>query len=190
MKRLTVLLTIALTVACGQGGTGAPDPNAPEPTVAGDIPDNQVFVPYTPADGRFTVTVPEGWARTTDGTAVVFTDKFNSVRIEAVSRPQAPTTTSVTTDELPALRSLPGFRPGAVTSAHRTAGEVVLITYETSSPPDPVTGKRITESVERYDYWQEGIHGGIEAVLTLSGPKGADNVDPWRTVTDSFRWLG
>jgi hypothetical protein len=142
--------------------------------VAGDIPDNQVFVPYTPADGRFTVTVPEGWARTADGTAVVFTDKFNSIRVEAMSRPQAPTATSVTTDELPALRSLHGFRAGAVTSAHRTAGEVVL------------TGKRITESVERYDYW----HDGTEAVLTLSGPKGADNVDPWRTVTDSFRWSG
>jgi hypothetical protein len=25
--------------------------------------------------------------------------------------------------------------------------------------------------------------------VTLSGPAGADNVDPWRTVTDSFRWL-
>ncbi|MDT7564604.1 MAG: hypothetical protein QOG76_3228, partial [Pseudonocardiales bacterium] len=24
--------------------------------------------------------------------------------------------------------------------------------------------------------------------LTLSGPKGADNVDPWRKVTDSLRW--
>lgn len=116
----------------------------------------------------------------------MFTDKFNSVRVEAMSRPQAPTVTSVTTDELPMLRSLPGFRAGAVKSVHRTAGEVVLITYEMSSPPDPVTGKRITESVQRYDFWQ----GGIEAVLTLSGPKGADNVDPWRTVTDSFRWSG
>jgi hypothetical protein len=25
--------------------------------------------------------------------------------------------------------------------------------------------------------------------LTLSGPKDADNVDPWRLVTDSLRWL-
>ena len=185
--RLAVLLTTAaLMVACGQSDSSAPNPNAPEPTVAGDIPDNQVFVPYTSADGRFTVTVPEGWARTADGTAVVFTDKFNSVRVEAVSRPRAPTATSVTTDEVPTLRSLPGFRAGVVKSVHRTAGEVVLITYEMSSPPDPVTGKRITESVQRYDYW----HDGTEAVLTLSGPKGADNVDPWRTVTDSFRWLG
>jgi hypothetical protein len=26
--------------------------------------------------------------------------------------------------------------------------------------------------------------------LTLSAPVGSDNVDPWRTVTDSFRWAG
>jgi len=25
-------------------------------------------------------------------------------------------------------------------------------------------------------------------VLTLSGPVGADNVDPWRIVTDSLAW--
>jgi hypothetical protein len=25
-------------------------------------------------------------------------------------------------------------------------------------------------------------------VLTLSGPKGADNVDPWRIVSDSLKW--
>ena len=29
---------------------------------------------------------------------------------------------------------------------------------------------------------------GKDVVLTLSGPKGADNVDPWRIVTDSLRW--
>jgi hypothetical protein len=32
--------------------------------------------------------------------------------------------------------------------------------------------------------------GGRTAVLTLSGPRGADNVDPWRIVTDSLRWGG
>lgn len=63
MKTTTLALlltTVALVVACGQTSTSTPDPNAVEPAVAGDIPDNQVFVPYTPADARFTVTVPEG----------------------------------------------------------------------------------------------------------------------------------
>jgi hypothetical protein len=38
----------------------APDPNAPEVNAAGDIPDNQVFVPFTPPEGGFAVSVPEG----------------------------------------------------------------------------------------------------------------------------------
>ena len=42
----------------------------------------------------------------------------------------------------------------------------------------------IRDAVERYSFW----HNGIEAVLTLSGPKGADNVDPWRIVSDSLKW--
>jgi len=54
------------------------------------------------------------------------------------------------------------------------------------APPDPVTGKTVTDSVERYVF----THGGRTAVLTLSGPRGADNVDPWRIVTDSLRWTG
>jgi hypothetical protein len=40
--------------------------------------------------------------------------------------------------------------------------------------------------VERYVFF----HKGKDVVLTLSGPKGADNVDPWRIVTDSLRWSG
>ena len=42
----------------------------------------------------------------------------------------------------------------------------------------------VAEAVERYTFWSSGV----EAVLTLAGPKGADNVDPWRTVSDSLRW--
>jgi hypothetical protein len=49
-----------------------------------------------------------------------------------------------------------------------------------------VTGKPGTDAVERYAFF----HKGIEVVLTLSGPKGADNVDPWMLVSDSLRWTG
>lgn len=66
----------------------------------------------------------------------------------------------------------------------RAAGPAVLITYQAISAPDAVTGKSVTEAVERYEFWR----GGQEVVLTLSAPQGADNVDPWRMITDSFRW--
>lgn len=170
------VLALVLTGCARQNAAPPPDPTAPEQNVAGDIPDNQVFVPY--AGNGFTVKAPEGWAHTAEGGAVVFTDKFNSVRIETTQRLQAPTIDSVTNEEL----SL--FPRGTVSIAHRTAGDAILITYEESSTQDPTTGKSVVESVQRYEFWRNGL----EVILTLSGPKGADNVDPWRTITDSLRW--
>lgn len=195
-----LLATIALLVACGgtapvpgassttatATASGQADPNAPEVNAAGDIPDNQVFVPYTATDGSFVVSVPEGWARTSDGSAAVFSDKFNSVRIDAAARATAPDLASARASELPQLSSTPGFHAGDVQSVQPPAGPAVLITYQAASGPDLVTGKTVTQSVERYEFWR----AGRQVVLTLSGPKGADNVDPWRKVTDSFRWLG
>lgn len=167
------------------GASNAPDPNAPEVVAAGDIPDNQVFVAFTAAGGLFTVSVPQGWAQSSDGAATVFTDKFNSVRIETMSRPVAPDVGSVRAQEVPRLQgSMPGFVLRDVQSVQRSAGSAVLLTYEAPSAPNPVTGKSVTEAVERYTFWR----GGQEAVLTLSGAKGADNVDPWRKITDSLRW--
>jgi hypothetical protein len=71
-----------------------------------------------------------------------------------------------------------------VSTVARKAGSVKRITYLAQGRPDPVTGKTRTDAVERYVF----THGGRPVVVTLSGPKGADNVDPWRIVTDSLRW--
>jgi len=88
----------ASTVTVNEAATvppGAPNPNAPEQVTPGDIPDNQVFVPYAPPGAVFEVSVPQGWARTADAAATVFTDKFNAVRIDARPRPVAPDVASV-----------------------------------------------------------------------------------------------
>lgn len=163
----------------------APDPNAPEVNDPGDIPDNQAFVPFVAPDGTFSVSVPEGWARSGDGSATVFTDKFNSIRIEAQARATAADVGSVRAEVVPRLQaSVPGFALGEVRLVQRRGGSAVLLTYEADSPPNPVTGKSVRQSVERYAFW----HGGREAVLTLSGAKGADNVDPWRLISDSVTW--
>jgi hypothetical protein len=144
-----------------------------------------VYVPFTPPTGLFTVSVPEGWARSTDGAATIFTDKLNTVRIETRARATAPNTMSVSVDELPAIASsTPDYSPGTVTAVQRKAGQVMLITYQGASPPNPVTGKTGTDAIERYEFWRDGR----EVILTLSGPVGADNVDPWRNVTDSLQW--
>lgn len=169
----------------GGGGSAAPNPNAAEVSPAGDIPDNQAFVAYSPSGAGYSVKVPEGWARTSAGGAVTFTDKLNAVRIES-----APTTAPLTavrarSSEVPKLQqSVKGFQLGNVTSVSRKAGGGVLITYFADAKPDPVTGKAGTDAVERYVF----THNGKAVTLTLSGPKGADNVDPWLIVTDSLRF--
>jgi hypothetical protein len=87
--------------------------------------------------------------------------------------------------ELPKLaKSVPGYKSGTVSSVSRSAGTAVRMTYVAQSPVNPVTGKSQTDAVERYVFF----HNGQRVVLTLSGPKGADNVDPWKIVTDSLRY--
>ena len=152
---------------------------------AGDIPDNQAFVPYSPSTGKFTITVPEGWARTDSATGVLFTDKYNSIRIETRRATAAPTTASIRSSEIPALsRSAANFALGNVTMVSRKAGAAVLVTYHADTPPNAVTGKVTTAAFERYVFFK----AGTEVVVTVGAPAGGDNVDPWRTVTDSFSW--
>jgi hypothetical protein len=187
---LIAVLLVALLggAACGSDHKSSPtaaNPNAAERNPPGDIPDNQVFVPYTFPGGAFTVSVPEGWSRVEKGGTVTFTDKYNSVALSTTAATAAPTVASATSHELPTIAaSAPAYQAGKVSVVKRTGGDAVLITYRADSPPDPVTGKARTLSVERYEFF----HGGHEIVVTLSGAKGADNVDPWRIVTDSVRF--
>jgi hypothetical protein len=162
-----------------------PQPAATEINPPGDIPDNQVFVTYRPAGAKFTVKVPEGWARSSPSGAVIFTDKLNSITVESGPAARKPTIASVQGSELPTVERQGGnYKPGKVTVIRRKAGPAVLATYLQDSQPDTVTNKVVRDAVERYSFWSNGT----EAVLTLSGPKGADNVDPWRIVSDSLRW--
>ncbi|MFI9567926.1 hypothetical protein [Streptomyces rishiriensis] len=164
-----------------------PSPAPTESNPPGDIPDNQVYVTYRPTSGftGFTVKVPEGWARTDKGATTVFTDKLNSVRITTAAASAAPTFASVTNTVVPQLRTqVPNFASPKVTQVTRHAGQVVLLTYQGDSAKDPVTGKVVRDAFERYAFYRQGH----EVDLTLSGPVNADNVDPWRTVSDSFAW--
>jgi hypothetical protein len=82
----------ATALACGQIGGQAPLPTAPSSTGASAVgpqspatgpiesnpratsPTARPSSPYTPAGTPVTVSVPEGWSRTTVGAATVFTD--------------------------------------------------------------------------------------------------------------------
>ena len=175
--------------ASSAGGGSAGQAAAPtESNPPGDIPDNQVYVAYRPTGGAFTgftLKVPEGWARTTQGGTTSFTDKLNTIRITAVSATNAPTVGSVTNTVVPQLRSQTAkFAAPKVSEVNRHAGRVVRLTYQGDSAKDPVTGKVVRDAFERYAFYRSGH----EVDLTLSGPVKADNVDPWRIVSDSFAW--
>jgi len=167
-RTLLVPACLAAVVLGGCGGSsssgGSPNPNAAEKSPPGDIPDNQVFVRYRPPGADYSVKVPEGWARSSKGPTVTFTDKLNSV----------------------SMRERAAAQPPKGTTVRRAGQQVVLVRYLAKAAPNPVTGKTGTDAVERYVY----DHKGRELVLILSGPKGADNVDPWRIVSDSVRWSG
>jgi hypothetical protein len=185
---LPAALAVLLTGGCSGGGTtssaGAVS-SAPESNPLGDIPDNQVYVPYRPADGSFTVQVPEGWARTDLPDGVSFTDKLNTVSVgELTGRPQTNQDT-VLGDELAAIAAAGrNVTPGSVETVALPAGQTVHATFAQDSTPDPVTGRVIRDDAELFVFWRNGT----EVLLTLSGPHGADNVDPWKKISTSFSW--
>ena len=71
-----------------------------------------------------------------------------------------------------------------MTAVQRKAGPVIVITYLGTTAPNPVTGKSAPTPSNATTTGETAA----EVVLTLSGPAGADNVDPWRTITDSLQW--
>jgi hypothetical protein len=167
------LLVATLTPTLAHADTPSP----------GDIPDTQAFVRFTAAN--YSLIAPEGWARKSTGQRVSLSDKYNAIGIEISKAAKAPTVRSVTAVDLPRLRSsVPGFRSPRVTTLTRPAGPVVLVRYQARSAKDSVTGRTVLNDVERYEFWKSGRL----AVVTLQAPHGSDNVDPWRKVTESFRW--
>jgi hypothetical protein len=189
MPRALAALALLLALLAGCGGSSSSsqpvNPNAKESSPPGDIPDNQAFVAFSPAGADYSVKVPEGWARTATGGATTFTDKLNAITMQERAAKAGASVAAARRTELPALkRSVKGFTPGSVSVVRRASGPAVRITYLAAGRPDPVTGKARTDAVERYVF----AHNGKRVTLTLSGPKGADNVDPWKLVTDSLRW--
>ena len=203
------LIGSALLAACSSGptvssGAGSPTPiatHSSKPSVApteapvsseppvpvesnppGDIPDNIAFVPYHSKDG-WTVTVPEGWARTTKGSTVTFTDKLNTVQVDAQPGSPVSLADAKKQDVAALAASERAFKLVSVSEVTVHAGPAVLISYQANSEPNAVTGQQYRLDVLRYELF----HAGTRTTLTLLSPVGADNVDPWKIVTDSFK---
>lgn len=168
--------------ASGQAsGALAADANS---AATGDIPDNQVFLVFTNSIGRYSIKYPEGWTQSGADRNVTFRDKNNLVHV-VIASGSTPTPASVSA-QLDALKTsdptLTFTAPKTITVGGRPAVKAV---YTTESAPNPVTAKRVTLIVDRYEL----AHAGRVAVVDLGTPKGVDNVDAYRMMIESFRWL-
>lgn len=157
---------------------------SPEVNSAGDIPDSQVFVTYRSSQG-YAIKVPEGWVRSEQPGSVRFSDKYNAVRIDVSAQPTAPSVVEVRTDLAAAQkRQSKAFEIVDVRSTALPAGKAVIARLRAESQPNSVTGKAIRLDTENIHLWR----AGQQAVITLSAPAGADNVDQWRLMANSFAW--
>jgi hypothetical protein len=167
------------------GGAGqAPVPAESNPP--GDIPDTTVYVPYQTAAGHLLLKVPEGWSRTTAPASSTFTSNLNSITVAWKPTAAAPTVSSVSATTIRALQaSTLAFRLQAVKPVMLAGSAAIEIIYQVNSPPNPVTGRQYRLVIERFEFYRNGR--GAE--LVLSSAVGSDNVDPWRIVSESFRWM-
>jgi hypothetical protein len=168
----------------GSPGQGAGALSAEARSAAtGDIPDNQVFLVFRDRAAGYSMRYPEGWAQRGAGRDVTFQDKNNLVHV-VVASGSAPTAASVSAD----LARLQGTTPSLHARAARrmtiAGAPAVKALYTTVSAPNPVTGKRVKLTVDRYVLHR----GGKVATVDLGTPVGVDNVDAYRLMIQSFRW--
>jgi hypothetical protein len=200
IRRLTliaVLLVALVAAGCGKSSSSSSSKSAGSTTAAGpgalsgeaksaatgDIPDNQVFLTFKNAAGGYTMRYPEGWAQRGSGHDVTFQDKNNVVHV-AVTAGAAPTPASVSAEVAKLKTSTPSFKAGTPQAVTIHGARAVKVTYTTVSQPNPVTGKRVTLTVDRYEL----ARNGKVAVVDLGTPVGVDNVDAYRMMIASFRW--
>jgi hypothetical protein len=205
---ITVLAGCSIT-ACGSGGGGSQGHSSTASTATvgtpssgaaggpasalsaeaqslatGDIPDSQVFLTFRDPRAGYSLRYPEGWAQRGVQNGVTFAARNNLIRL-TLSQGAPPTTTSVLAELARERGQQPTLSYGSPSSVALAGAPVVKVSYATLSRPNPVTGKRVRLLVDRYVF----AHGGRVATLDLGTPSGVDNIDAYRMIARSFRWL-
>jgi hypothetical protein len=165
--------------SAGQGALSADARSA----ATGDIPDNQNFLTFVNAQGGYSIRYPEGWAQSGAGKDVTFRDKNNLVHI-VVAPGGAPTVSGVRSEVATLKGSSSTLRAQGPQQVTIKGRPMVKVVYTTRSAPNPVTGKRVTLLVDRYELAKNGKRATVE----LGTPRGVDNVDAYRMMIESFRW--
>lgn len=174
--------TAAATTTSSSSSSGALTAEV-QATAAGDIPDNQVFLTFHDGAAGYSLKYPEGWVQNGSGSNVSFSDKNNRIRV-VVSAGPALSLASVQRDIAALKTKTPSFSASTPSPVVLPAGPAFKVTYSTVSAPDPVTNKKVTLVVDRYYL----SRSGKRATIDLGAPKGVDNVDAYRLISQSFRW--
>jgi len=161
--------------------SGAPDTGGGK--TSGDVPDNAVFLTYKGGTPAFAIQYVEGWQVTTQPDGVVIRDKDSSETVVLVAA-QTDVKGYVASTDLPALQAQPGFKLDTQNTVKVGSTRLVHLVFHMPSPPDPVTGKQVPSTVDRY--YVPGPAG--LAIVSLSTPDGVDNVDAFRKMIESFTW--
>ena len=172
--------------SAGVGSTPGAGALSAEATSAatGDIPDNQAFLTYRNPAGHYTMSYPEGWAIKARGGEVTITDKNNIVHV-VVASAGTPSVAALNAELTRLARSNPTLKFSHPTGIQLASGPAIKTTYSTRSAPNPVTGKSVLLVVDRFELGS----AGRRATVDLGTPKGVDNVDAYRKMISSFRWL-
>ena len=157
-------------------------PDTGSGAAAGDVPDNAVFLTYRSAAWQFSIQYVEGWQVTTQSDGVVIRDKDSS-EIVAVTQLPPDLAAWVRSTDLPNLRSQPGFALVKQNRVRVGSATLIHLVYHELAAPDPVTGKQVPSTVDRFYLPGPGL-----AVISLSTPDGVDNVDAFRQMIGSFTW--
>jgi hypothetical protein len=163
---------------------------APEVNPPGDIPDSQAFVAFTNSTGGYKLEVPEGWSQKAAppeySSDVTFIHNYDGVSVHIAPAASAPTAASVQTGELKQIQThVHAVKVTGVSDVNVPGGKAVLVRYQSNSDPNAVTNKQVRLENVTYIFYRNGK----EAMLTMWAPLGADNVDQWNRMANSFRWL-
>ena len=163
----------------------SPSDNAPDSggaTAVGDIPDNAVFLTFHGGTPPFAIQYVEGWQVTSQSDGVVIRDKDSSETVAIIGATDP--SSYVSSTDLPGLQAQAGFKLVKRDTVKVGTRTYVHLAYHLPAPPDPVTGKQVPSTVDRY--YVPGPAG--LAVVSLSTPDGVDNVDAFRQMIESFKW--
>ena len=152
-------------------------------TTAGDVPDNAVFLTYRDASHGFSIQYVEGWQVKAGSDGVVIRDKDSSETVTVAPLPPD-VGTYITATDIPALQAQAGFQLVKRDTVKVGSGSYDHLVVHLPAPPDPVTGKQVPSTVDRY--YVAGPAG--LAIVSLSTPDGVDNVDAFRQMIESFKW--